>query len=272
MPELPEVETIRRGLEKAILRKKIAAVRVLAPQSVLPGKAVFIKRLVGQKIGDIERKGKYLVFNLSGGGRLIAHLRMTGQLIYCPRKLAAEPQRFSRAILTFEGGSVLHFNDMRKFGRLEAADSARASVVLARLGDDALTVREASFMEAMWRRPNAAVKAALLDQQLFAGVGNIYADEICHAARVLPERAIKTLTEKDLVKMHRAMKSILARSVRCGGTSISDYVDAAGKEGSYERHLRVYGRDGEACYKCGYEIQKIRVAGRGTHYCGKCQK
>ena len=127
-------------------------------------------------------------------------------------------------------------------------------------------------MKAMLGRPNAATKAALLDQHLFAGVGNIYADEICHAVGVLPERIVKTLSEKDLVKMHKAMKNILARSVRFGGTSISDYVDAAGKPGSYEAHLHVYGRNGEACHKCGNQIQKSRVAGRGTHHCPSCQK
>lgn len=266
------METIRRGLEKTVLHKKIAAVRILSPKSVLPRGAIFCKRLTGQKINGITRKGKYLVANLSGGGSLIAHLRMTGQLIYLPQKFAAEPQRFSRVVLTFEGGSVLHFNDMRKFGRLEVAEARHAVAVLARLGDDALTLRETSFVEAMRGRPNAAVKAALLDQHLFAGVGNIYADEICHAARVLPERAIKTLKEQDLIKMYRAMKSILARSVRCGGTSISDYVDAAGKPGRYAKELKVYQRHGQPCKKCHALIKKSRVAGRGTHYCPNCQK
>jgi formamidopyrimidine-DNA glycosylase len=272
MPELPEVETIRRGLEKAILHKKIVAVRVLSPKSVLPSKTVFTRGLIGQKVNGIIRKGKYLVLGLSGGGSLIAHLRMTGQLISRPKKLANEPQRFSRVVLTFEGGSVLHFNDMRKFGRLEIASPERVKQVLARLGDDALIVSEAPFIKAMLRRKNAATKAALLDQELCAGVGNIYADEICHAVGILPKRAVKTLSENDLIKIHKAMKKILARSVRFGGTSISDYVDATGKKGTYEKHLQVYGKNGEACHKCGSKIQKNRLAGRGTHFCAKCQK
>jgi len=278
MPELPEVETIKRGLERAILGHKITAVLVLEKRSVLPSVLAFRRGLIGDKIARIDRRGKYLIFMLSGGRTLIGHLRMTGQLVFdstgeleLPR-LPTGRQTYARVIIEFASGAKLYFNDIRKFGRLELLPKNNKQALLPRVGIDFLELTLLEFQEAMRRRPRANIKAVLLDQRFFSGVGNIYADEVLYAARIIPSRSVGSLRDGEITALYLATQSILKSSIKHGGTSFSDYVDASGKQGSFVRLLRVYGRYGAPCKKCRTPIKKTRLAGRGTHYCEKCQK
>lgn len=272
MPELPEVETIKRGLIKTIIGKHIKNVRIFEAKSARPSPRVLRLGLVGQKITMIDRSGKYLVFTLGGGKEIIAHLRMTGQLIFLPKQKDIMTDRFARIVIEFADGSRLSFNDLRKFGYLELTDNVRRKKILARVGKDMLAIDFTEFCAALLGRPRARIKAALLDQRYFSGIGNIYADETLHAAGILPERVIGSLSVTEIKKLYLAAKRILARAVRLGGTSYSDYVDAAGKPGRYLKELKVYQRHGKPCRKCRALIKKRRLAGRGTHYCEKCQK
>ncbi|MBI5742486.1 MAG: bifunctional DNA-formamidopyrimidine glycosylase/DNA-(apurinic or apyrimidinic site) lyase [Candidatus Niyogibacteria bacterium] len=268
MPELPEVETIKRGLTRVVLGRRIAAVDVLELRSVLPSAAFFRRELIGRKIKTIDRRGKYLIFTLDNGRIMIGHLRMTGQLIVAKNPA---PQKFSRVVIEFSGGISLHFNDLRKFGRLELLPKKYSGPLLANVGEDMLTIAPHAFHTALARRPRANIKAALLDQRFFSGIGNIYADEALYAAGILPERAVGDLSLAEMKKLYLVTKRILARAVRLGGTSYSDYVDAAGQPGRYLKELKVYQRHGKPCKKCRALIRKRRLAGRGTHYCEKCQ-
>lgn len=281
MPELPEVETIKRGLLKTIIGKRIVAVRIFEKKSARPSPAILKRGLVGAKFLSITRKGKYLIFLLNSGKEMIAHLRMTGQLVFLPKislivgRATSDEKasdRFTRIIVEFADGSRLNFNDLRKFGYLELTDGARREKILARVGEDILAIGFVGFRAALLRRPKAQIKAVLLDQRFFSGIGNIYADEILHVAGVLPWRTVGDLSVIEIKKIYLAAKRILARAVKLGGTSYSDYVDAAGKPGRYVKELKVYQRHGKLCPKCRHKIKKIRIAGRGTHYCEKCQK
>jgi formamidopyrimidine-DNA glycosylase len=284
MPEMPEVETIRRGLLKRILNKRITRVQVRKPKIVRGKSASFSRQLQGQTFTAIDRRGKLLAFALADGNHLLIHLKMTGQLIYqFGRSLLAGghpwpkieqlPNQYSHVILDFADTSRLFFNDQRQFGYMQIVPEEQKQLIWHTYGpeplDPAFTAQE--FHTAL-RKRSTTLKAALLNQQVVAGLGNIYVDEICFAAGVLPYRSIRTLTDDEIAALYRSCRMIIKKALKYRGTTFSDYVDDEGKQGGFTKLLKVYGREGERCRRCKIGvIEKVQAAGRGTHYCPNCQ-
>jgi formamidopyrimidine-DNA glycosylase len=289
MPELPEVETIRRDLEKKIATQKIKAIEILATKSVYNSSAEFKKILVGNNFKHIERRGKLLMFELDKIEKyayLLVHLKMTGQLIYRNKKqiLAGGhsqtamdtnvPNKFTRVIFTFSDGGQLFFNDLRRFGYLKlVSKEAKEKIVKNNFGIEPLTP-DYIFMDfaKLFAKRQTNVKALLLNQKLISGIGNIYADEACFDAEILPMRRASSLSSVELKKLFKAIEKVLEISIKNRGTTFNNYVDSDGNTGSHINFLKVYGRDGEKCKKCKSVILKKKHAGRGTHYCQNCQR
>lgn len=268
MPELPEVETIRRDLAKTIVGKKIAEFQVLNKKSAVPGNIA--KRLKNLKINKVDRRAKLLIFELSNGEFLLIHLKLTGQLIY----QASESDKFTRAIFIFTDKSRLFFNDLRKFGYIKLATAKESEKIKNEYGVEPLS-KEFSlekFAEILARRPKMKIKQLLMEQGLIAGLGNIYADEACFAAGVRPMRKAGGLSSAEVKKIWQAIPEILKKAIDKRGTSADTYVDGQGREGKFENYLMVYGRGGEKCEKCETKIVKIKLGGRGAHFCPRCQK
>lgn len=277
MPELPEVETVRRSLEPKLLGKEIAEIQVRRRAQVrFPDPETFVLELTGSRFGPIERRGKYLLLSLTTAGgspqKLVVHLRMTGQLLYdeTPGPLGKHDH------LSFElvGGSRLRYNDVRTFGGFYLVGPAGEGTPagLASLGPEPLTdAFEASYLLDKAAGRQVPLKAFLLDQQVVAGLGNIYVDEVLHAAGLLPTRPASSLTPAEAEQVVAETKRILALAIAERGTSMRDYVDAAGQPGGFAALLQVYGRAGEPCGGCGQPLERIRLAGRSTHYCPQCQ-
>lgn len=286
MPELPEVETIKRELEKALKNKVISEVQILWTKTVSPTPATDFKKLmVGRKILNLERRAKMLLIHLDAGLSLVIHLKMTGQLIFVPHagKIitgghptpdSQRPGRHTRLIFSFTDGGRLYFNDLRKFGWIRILDEKIKKYIGTELGIEPLseTFTTAKVLEIFKRHPRRTVKQLLLDQKLIAGIGNIYADESAFLSQVLPNRQAKTLTEKEITALHKNIIAVLKFSIKKKGTSSRNYLRSNGDKGGFVPHLMVYGRKGEACKKCGAKIIKIKHAGRGTHYCPECQR
>jgi len=274
MPELPEVETIRRDLLPHVVGRAITGVRI-APNA---GRVIngvdpddFAALLIGRRIDGIARRGKYLLFRLSGKGAaayLAVHLRMTGSLLL--RQPADPPDRYLRAVISLDDGTELRYADLRKLGRLWVVDSPEQAV--AALGPEPL---DAAFTAAALRQAlahrRAPIKAVLMDQRALAGIGNIYADEALFAARVHPRRLANTLTPAEVKRLHGAIRRVLSDAIDNRGSSFRDYVDGAGREGTHQLRVKVFRRTGQPCYVCGAEIARIKVGGRSTHFCPRCQ-
>jgi formamidopyrimidine-DNA glycosylase len=274
MPELPEVETVRRSLLELVPHKKIAAVEIFKPSSLELGDEGAFAELCGHEFADIGRRGKYLIFCLDDGRRMVVHLRMTGKLLYHTGEQLR--QKHDHARFAFADGSELVFNDIRAFGRLWLTDEAGLANVsgLNSLGMEPI---EDGFSAAYWqekirRRPKAMVKAVLLDQHVVAGLGNIYADEVLFRAGVHPERQIQTLTSEENERLAAAMREILLEAISKRGTTFRDYVDANNERGSFQDSLRVFQRKDSPCVNCGTKIQRTKVAGRTSYYCPNCQR
>jgi formamidopyrimidine-DNA glycosylase len=286
MPELPEVETIKRELAKILQGKIISEVEILWPKTVSPTTVInFTKIVTGKKIINLERRAKMLIIHLNNKVSLIIHLKMTGQLIFVPKsgKIISgghptnniqTPGRHTRLIFNFKDGSKLYFNDLRKFGWVKILDEKLKKYIDTEVGIEPLskTFATANLKKILERYPNRTVKQVLLDQHLIAGIGNIYADESAFLSKVLPMRKINTLTEKEITDLHKNIINVLKLSIQKKGTSSKNYVRSNGQKGGFVPYLMVYGRKGETCKRCGTKIIKIKHAGRGTHYCPKCQK
>lgn len=282
MPELPEVETIRRGLDKCILNKRIKSVTILCEKSWRGLDEALIE---GQKIIEIDRRGKALLMQLENELWLMTHLRMTGQMIFVgDERFAAGhpdggftekmPGRHTRIYFEFTDGTHLYFNDQRKFGFIKALDELGLAEdeFLKRLAPEPWDMSEEEFWQRLQRHQNSIIKAVILDQHVIAGVGNIYADEGCYLAGLYPGTRVKAISRETADELLHGLREVMQRSIDSGGSTMKDYVRADGTRGSYlEKFAQVFRRDGEACRKCGSEILKTRVAGRGTHYCPKCQ-
>jgi formamidopyrimidine-DNA glycosylase len=274
MPELPEVETIRRDLLPHVVGRTITGFR-LAPGASRVIRDVPVddiaRRITGRRIEDILRRGKYLLFRL-GGTRpplyLAVHLRMTGSLLL--RRAGDPPDAYVRAVIALDDGSELRYADLRKLGQIWLVDSPQEAV--GALGPEPL---DAAFTAAgLWdvlSRRKAPVKAVLLDQHAIAGLGNIYTDEALFAARIHPLRPANALTDQEVRRLHRAIRRVLNGALGNRGSSFRDYVDAAGREGTHQLRVKVFRRTGQPCYVCGTEIARIKVGGRSTHFCPHCQ-
>ena len=286
MPELPEVETICKDLNKKIVNKKIISVSVKKIRLIRSSVAKFKKEILGNKIIKIDRRGKLIIIFLSNSKYLLIHLKMTGQLIYqqgdkiiagghsLPRLGQGLPSKFSYIIFIFSDKSKLFFNDMRQFGYMQTVTRAELDDILDNYGIEPLLDNFSweNFKKALQKR-KTSIKALVLNQKIIAGIGNIYADEICHASRIRPMRKIDKLTESEKKRLWQNTTKIIKRAIDKRGTTFSDYVDADGQSGSYVKYLKVFGRQGQECLTChrGF-IKKIKHAGRGTHYCPNCQK
>ena len=277
MPELPEVETTVRALRKKILGRKIKGAVATAPQ-LFHDKKLFRnigRALRGDKFSAIDRHGKYLLFRLRSGRTMIAHMKLTGHFLVKDKKQKANDiHKHVRFRTDFADGGALLFSDLRKFGRcwLLAPNEVPEFFDDRKLGHDALS-KEVSevYLRAKLRR-NRAVKSLLLDQTVVAGIGNIYADELLWMAKIHPLHKGLSLSEHEAVEIHKAMRDILHRGIKAGGTSIRDYRQPDGSSGYFQMLRAVYQRAGQPCPRCKTPIKRIVVAQRGTHYCPKCQR
>jgi len=293
MPELPEVETIRRDLEGRILGRRITAVRIPPdtgkPVPVLKGidEAAFREGVVGARIEAMERRGKYLVLRIKQGwgtgpggagfapesiteSLIVVHLRMTGKLLH--RDATAEPDRFLRAVLVFDDGTELRFTDVRKFGGFWLVDDVDQAMSTP-LGPEPLSEGfTLDGLVAALAGRKAPVKAIILDQRRIAGVGNIYADEACFDAGIDPRRLGASLSPAEVARLHAAVRNVLHLGVESRGASFRDYSDAEGNSGGMQMLVKVFRRTGKPCYTCGSIIERTKVGGRSTHYCPKCQR
>ncbi len=278
MPELPEVETIARGLAKRVAGDTIESVWLSGSKEPFKSSPQQIARtLQGATIADVRRVGKHIVFDLkeaanpgpgpgsAGAGQWIVHLGMTGRLLVVAPD--AEVPKHTHAIARLASGRELRFVDPRRFGRLAVVSEKQ----FAGPGSEPLEIGLTDFIQ-LFRNRKTPIKSALLNQKLLHGVGNIYADESLFRAGIRPTRRAALLTRGDLERLHKAVKQVLREAIKVGGSSVSDYVDSEGREGFFQLQHRVYLRTGKPCLVCGTRIKRTIVAGRGTHYCPKCQK
>ncbi len=274
MPELPEVETIRRDLQGLIRGKVIKDVRLMYAGFIrCPSRDEFAANLKDKEVLGTSRRGKYLFLHLAGGLSLIIHLRMTGRLLYYPE--STPPDKHTHGVFLFSGGEELHFHDVRKFGTmwLVAPETLSSVGGLEGLGPEPL--EDGFTADSLYRRcreTKRAVKSLLLCQKAAAGVGNIYADEALHRAGINPERRADSLTLEEAEKLWAAVRQVLREGINARGTSMSDYLDAGGRPGSYQDHLRVYGHKGQPCPVCRSLIERKKIAGRSSYFCPTCQK
>lgn len=285
MPELPEVETIKNDLRRKIIGKKITEVEARSGKTIRGEKKKFIGILRGNRFGGIERIGKLLIFALGDGKNfLLVHLKMTGQLVFISGKeiiagghsFSARfplPNKYSRVIFGFEKGEKLFFNDMRRFGYMEIVGKNGLEMVKNKYGIEPLSKEfKPEKLKEIFKNRRAPVKAALMNQKLIAGIGNIYADEILFAARVMPDRKAASLKDGEVKDIFSASRNILKKAVKRRGTTVSDYVDTSGGQGGFSKFLKVYGRRGEKCYRCARTVKSMKIAGRSANFCDKCQK
>jgi formamidopyrimidine-DNA glycosylase len=271
MPELPEVETVARGLRVSLIGRIITSATVNWPRTIAhPSLDQFRERIVGRRVESVSRRGKYVVMGLDQGYLLI-HLKMSGRLRITPSSERLD--KHTHTTFDLDDGRQLRFQDVRKFGRLYLVDDP--SQITGRLGPEPLDhgFTRRVFHSRVVRR-SGRLKSLLLDQTFIAGLGNIYADESLFAARLHPLRRANTLTEEEEAMLYEAIRMTLCRAVENRGTTLDDqgYVDANGQAGAYQEQIAVYGRKGESCPSCGTSIERIVVGGRSTHFCPRCQK
>lgn len=287
MPELPEVETVRRGLQQLVVGRKIVHETHDTVKGFPNSDNDVAGFLISARVTEVRRRAKLLMIDLDSDYSLVIHLKMTGQLVYRGEQsfgaghpsdslIGELPDRSTRVVLTFEGGSKLFFNDQRKFGWMKLYPTIEIPNIdfMKRIGpeplEDAFTADE--FIARIRRRSGTTVKAAILDQTVLAGVGNIYADESLWGARIHPASRVRDLTDEQLAGLLAEIKYVLKLSIEKGGSTDRNYVNAEGKRGSYIDFARVFRQEGKACPRHPEVIiEKLRVAGRGTHVCPVCQ-
>ncbi|MBR3319269.1 bifunctional DNA-formamidopyrimidine glycosylase/DNA-(apurinic or apyrimidinic site) lyase [Candidatus Saccharibacteria bacterium] len=284
MPELPEVETIRRGLSGCLVRKKggrILSVEVLETKSFI-GVA---EDVVGANVIEMRRRGKALIFDLSNKKSLICHLRMTGQMIWVGDERFAGghpndnfidelPNKQTRVIIEFERGK-LFFNDQRKFGfiKVVSTNEVEEDAFIRKLAKEPWEMTGEELYKKLQRHRGAPIKSTILDQTIIAGLGNIYADEALYFAKINPKRKAGLVSEKEAKTLIEGARVVMDRSLEAGGSTLRNYVKSDGTKGDYlELFAEVFNRQGQECRRCGEKIKKMKVGGRGTHYCPKCQK
>lgn len=273
MPELPEVETIVNQLNAKLKGKVIDRVELPSPEVLKDvSKDVFQTLVEGKKVLRVCRRGKLILIELSGSLTIIIHLKLTGQIIEFKGK-QAKINPSTRAVFYFDKMGFT-FEDLRKFGSLRLVEPSAKKEILSKLGPEPL---EGSFDQEMFfnmlrRQSRKKIKPLLMDQSFIAGIGNIYADEVLFFARVQPDRFVFTLTKEEIERIFSGIKKVLSEAVEAKGTTFRNYVDFSGERGNYFYKLKVYRREGAPCYSCGLPVKKIRLGGRGTHFCSHCQK
>jgi formamidopyrimidine-DNA glycosylase len=275
VPELPEVETVRVGLEPKLVGRVLERVEIFDPRLTRPyDPREVAAELEGERVVALDRRGKYLIVRFDSGRALVIHLRMTGTLQYAAEGLAADDDPYRRAVVRLDDGSDVAYRDVRRFGTwllLEPDEVDR--YVDERVGAELLGGRPATDkLATRLAKRKAPIKALLLDQRLFAGVGNIYADEALWWARIHPLRPGGELTRDEVAALVRGVRRALRNGIARQGATLRDYRRADGSPGGMQLEFRVYGRAGEPCLRCGTPIEKTRAGGRGTWYCPGCQR
>jgi formamidopyrimidine-DNA glycosylase len=276
MPELPEVETVVRGLRLSLPGRAIVEVR-FGKTDFVENPAEIVERLPGLRISDVTRLGKFICIALEAGGShstptsplyFIIHLGMTGQLTVIPssESVAAHTHGF----FVLNDGRELRYTDVRRFGRMLLVPESELAKFTGQLGREPLEISAEDFCRRFGSR-RARVKALLLDQRVLRGIGNIYADESLFRAHLHPARIAENLSKKQLLTLHKAVRQVLDEAILSRGSSISDYVDSEGKRGNFQLRHRVYQRDGMPCFRCKAKIRRVIVAGRSSHFCPRCQ-
>jgi formamidopyrimidine-DNA glycosylase len=265
MPELPEVETIKNELIPRVIGRKITKVTILDEKIVRQRRlAEFRSRLIGQKITKVERRGKYLIFSLTGGEILIIHLKMTGSLLLEP------PERFSRATLHLDDGTKIYFRDPRKFGVMWLVENKDA--IINKLGPEPLEIDfTPKLLAQRLSKRTAPIKALLFDQKFIAGIGNMYADEALFGARIHPLRSGKSLSPEEIKRLHHAIQQTLSAAIKNKGASVENYFRPDGQIGTAHFEFKVAHGRGKDCPRCGRAIERILVRNRGSYFCPRCQ-
>ncbi len=289
MPELPEVETVRLGLQEFLPGQAILSINTDWANSLPIADELIENYLLNAKVESVKRRGKLIIMPLASKYSLLIHLKMTGQLVYRPNRgkgfggghpsdslIDKLPNKSTRVTIKLSDG-ILFFNDQRKFGwvKLEKSQGLyRNNAFLSKLGPEPLedSYTFELFNAAIQRHPNTSIKAAILDQTVLAGVGNIYADESLFAARIHPLTKAGLVSTIKLKRLYKSIREVMSLSISLGGSSDRNYVDAKGNKGSYLKFAKVFRKEGSPCPECGGVIKKIRAAGRGTHICPRCQK
>jgi formamidopyrimidine-DNA glycosylase len=288
MPELPEVETVRRGLERLIIGKVVKGVRCIDSPKSFPNDPTEVElQLIGAGVVALRRRAKVLLIDLSTNYTLVTHLKMTGQIVFRSggerfgaghpndSLIGDLPDRSTRIVYEFTDGSYLYFNDQRKFGWMKLYPTPEVPNIdfMRKVGpeplEDTLTADE--FVARVRRRNSTTIKAAILDQTVIAGVGNIYADESLWGTKLHPATRVRDVSDDSLRQLLDEIRIVMNIAIEKGGSTDRNYVNAEGKKGSYIDFARVFRREGLDCPRCGATIEKTRVAGRGTHFCPVCQ-
>lgn len=287
MPELPEVETVRRGLSGLLPDLQITAVDFDWPKGFPNSPSDVNQFLIGATVKTVERRAKVLLIHLNSKYSLVIHLKMTGQLVFRGKvarfgaghpnqSLVGElPDKSTRVIFTFKDGSKLFFNDQRKFGWVKLLPTIEIPNIdfFKKVGPEPLAAHfmPKDFIMCLRRRNKSGIKGVLLDQTVIAGIGNIYADESLFAAKIHPQTLVQNVSDNKLNALYTSLRAVLELSIEKGGSTDRNYVDAEGKRGSYLTFAKVFRKQGAPCPRCGTPIVKLRVAGRGTHICPHCQ-
>lgn len=287
MPELPEVETVRRGLETRIIGKRISKELHDTAKGFPNSPDTVMAFMIGATVTAVKRRAKVLLIELSTGYSLMVHLKMTGQLVFVSvtdrfgaghptdSLIGGLPDSSTRVTVVFTDESKLFFNDQRKFGWMKLIPTAEVASqpFMQKVGPEPLedSFTPDIFAERLARRPKTSIKAALLDQSVLAGVGNIYADEGLWASKIHPQRLVKSLTKHEINTLYAALRAVMNLAIGKGGSSNHTYVNAGGEKGKYMDFANAYQRTGLPCNRCGTPMERIKVAGRGTHICPRCQ-
>jgi len=286
VPELPEVETVRRGLQKLITGRVIKKASHDTAKGFPNAPSDVTAFLIGASVTNVRRRAKVLLIDLSTEYTLMIHLKMTGQLVFVGDErfgaghpndslIGKLPDNSTRVTIEFQDGSRLYFNDQRKFGWVKLLPTLEIpnTPFMMKVGPEPLEAdfTALEFTERFRRRAKTSIKAAILDQTVVAGIGNIYADESLWAAKIHPKRLVGSITPREFITLHTESRAIMNLAIEKGGSSNRNYINAEGKKGSYMDFAHVFRREGQACSRCGSEIIKFKVAGRGTHICPVCQ-
>ena len=279
MPELPEVETIRRDLHRKVKDKEIKFVTVNTPKIVKePPISEFCTQIEGKVFKNINRRGKYLVIELDSGKKLVIHLGMTGLLIYPFNEDSKKiiNIKHNHLVFTFIDGTKLIFNDVRKFGKIYLVSNLNKIEGMAKLGLDPLDdcFKEEIFVQILNKKKKSKIKSFLMSQEFIAGLGNIYVNEVLYRANIHPLRKISSLHKEEIGNLYQQIKLVLNKAIKSGGSTVADeaYLNTDGEKGKFAEKLQVYARKGEPCVKCGHSINVVRIEGRSSFICPQCQK
>ncbi|MFV1916868.1 MAG: bifunctional DNA-formamidopyrimidine glycosylase/DNA-(apurinic or apyrimidinic site) lyase [Patescibacteria group bacterium] len=270
MPELPEVETIKRDLSRLIVGKKILDITTDSPKQVQPSLSVMKKAVIGKTISKFDRRAKLLYMTLTKGKILAFHLKMTGRLLV--RKKGAKRDDWQHVTFSLSGDRELRFSDLRKFGWVRFFKGEKElKKILAKFGPDALDEIGLKEFQSILSRSRRPVKLVIMDQEKIGGVGNIYASDALNLARIKPKKEARKLRNEESKKLYKAIKKVLRAGIKYRGASDQYYLDALGHKGKYQEHFLVYNREGKKCFNCRRVVKKIKLGGRGTYYCPACQ-